>query len=203
MQEKDKVIECLGADLSHWNPTAADEYAKLGTFVMLKMSEGESGRDKSCKRRVELFGATKPLFLYHVITAKGDMDKQIHNAVTAFNEMQALNKNPMGFVIDVEASSNPNYFPMTRSNELKPVVQFGERVADALKKRILVYCGQGFSYNFYQAVRAHDWGLWIAAYTKSKPTLPLDFWQFKNTPYDTNRFYGSISKLHSYLNCTN
>lgn len=188
-----------GGDFSHWNKDADKNIVNCEFFAQ-KLTEGSGILDSTGKSRALKYAPKKPCILYHVLVPNVSVEKQFTFFEKHWNE---VNKTcgALGVAIDVEASTN--YFPTTTSGNLAAKTmaeQFGKMVEDRLHRRPIVYCGDIYKKAFYTMIRTHDWGLWIARYAaESKLVNVPDIWQYTNKPYDKDRFYGVVNKLHSFL----
>lgn len=193
--------EIDGIDVSHWQG-AIDWRAVRGggvDFAFIKATEGATYADPEFARNWAGAGDAGVMRgAYHYFRPNVDAAKQAEN----FLRVARIGPNDLPAVLDVETSDG-----VAGDALLRAVRVWLDAVERATGKRPIVYTYPDF-WNRYAAGSPGDYPLWIAAYSRAQPQLPIGwsswtFWQYTSTgrvpgidgDVDQNRFNGGSSQL--------
>lgn len=195
------IASYKGVDFSHYQNESMDIMIDNAVFFFHKATEGSAYVDKECERRVKKYANSKPCILYMVAVPNKTAKQQAALFVSTYRKYKQYAPN-LGVAIDVENSAK--YFPYNSDTSI--IFEIAEILEKELNRRVIIYCGDLYPRSFYRKIRSYDYGLWVARYYKPENPAKIDslknvpdFWQYTSTPVDIDIFYGSISKLHSFL----
>lgn len=190
----------LGVDFSHhqWQKDAARRFnPSYLDFIILKATEGKTYVDPAMNYWLKLIADTRGesgapfIFFYHY--ARPENNRPDQEAIHFINTIEHHIGN-CGIVLDWE------------ENALK--IKNGERwaldwlnvVMGATGNRAipLFYVSAAYTYK-YQNIAKSGFPLWVAHYSTERPEISSwdrpTMWQFTNTPFDMNIFFGSPSDM--------
>jgi lysozyme len=178
--------------------------SKIG-FGMCKVTEGLTITDP---RFVHNWNAmwelnrTMPRFGYHFFHASDDPVAQAERLVATVKPHGLLPGDNL--VLDLEPTSsngrNDNVAPATVAERARTFL--GHVNGLAPEHRVLVYTNPSFA-GTGACAGLNPWFLWIADYGVSAPAVPRPwsrwtFWQYTDTPVDTDRFDGTQAELLAF-----
>lgn len=175
-----------GCDWSHWQPHALDADMSDYDFFIHKVSEGVKFIDQKCQDRVSQLHKNKPCILYHFFNALCDGEKQARHFMETMHSLFSGAR--VGFCVDFEITET--------EAQLESLTAFMVKMKDYGHVPI-IYCGD-YSKARLTAAAFHA-PLWIARWRKGKPNTFCSLWQFSNTPYDLDLFFGSMDEMSLLL----
>lgn len=176
-----------GIDFSHWQKEPMDKEISKADFFIHKLTESTDFLDPEAFRRVKLFAENKPMIVYHYLRHPKSAEAEALHFIKRVKETGL--SHTLGVALDYEVERV----------DAATAEMFMYIVAKALHKRPILYCGDMESRDVYQMIRSRDWGLWIARYRKTPPEHICDFWQYANSPYDHDYFYGDRERLLTFI----
>lgn len=178
-----------GCDWSHWQAANNQLESDMSDydFFIHKITEGISFKDKQCKRRIDQLVDNKPCIVYHFFNINYDGASQARHFITTVKE-HFLGKR-LGLCVDFEIQET--------DATINEYCKFLQTLKDEYGYTCITYCGDFSRCRKFSAV--FNSALWIARWRNRKPETKCDFWQFTNTPYDLDLFFGTIPDISIYL----
>ena len=175
------------------------------SFGMCKVTEGLTITDPYLANNWNAMwelSRTLPRFGYHFFHASDDPVKQAERFVATIKPHGLLPGDNL--VLDLEATesngSNDNEAPATVAGRARTFLHTANGLAP--DHRVLVYTDPGFA-ETGACAGLNPWFLWVADYGVSSPAVPKPwsqwtFWQYGDTPVDTDRFHGTEAELLTF-----
>lgn len=183
-----------GFDFSHWQrDNDIKAYLPHADFIIHKASEGETYKDPTCIPRCNGMFKNIPTIIYHYVRAdKCDPLKEAYNFMSVYEKIDIK----PGLALDIEYSKKAGG---TQGKDLAYVKKLVSMLSPNVSKRIIIYIPDIYPSDWYKWIREEDLGLWIARYRSKYPDHACDFWQYTSKPVDQDYFYGSYSKLKTFI----
>jgi len=143
-----------------------------------------------------------PRFAYHFFHASDDPVKQAERLVATVKPHGLLPGDNL--VMDLEATdssgSNDGVAPSVVAERARTFMNTANGLAP--DHRVLVYTNPGFA-ETGACAGLNPWSLWVADYGVSAPAVPKPwstwtFWQYTDSPVDTDRYHGTEAQLLSF-----
>lgn len=157
---------------------------------VFKLTEGTTFIDKACKEFIrQARELKKPFGLYHFLTGES-IKEQAHFFLTHLSPYigEAV------LVLDYEMYGRVG---ATKAKEFLDIIEKETNV------KPLIYMNESDANgdDWSEVINA-DYGLWVAKYSSSLPTLTqwshYAMWQYTSTPLDTSHFYGNLHAWKKY-----
>ena len=195
-------MSLFGIDISHYNATQVRtgimDISKPD-FVIMKATEGESYIDPKLKLYLSKVDPERQgIGFYHY--ARPDLHQDPEHEVYNFLTYVGDYAGDALFALDVEgAALKISDVPLAEW-----VLKWCHMVRDLSGVLPLVYTGTDGLEKIGAAILAEDIGLWYPRYrakiTKAmyKPYPFVAIWQFSETPWDCNKFFGTREQWRKY-----
>lgn len=188
-----------GFDISHWNgkdmvSNTKKKYPEM-KFVVIKCTEGIKFRDNMClenalaaKEHGMVYG------LYHFANANKNSAREeaVHFCSTVEQIVREVGKMPF-LALDWEGDSTKMGAGWAH--------EFVNKVYQITGCKPMIYCSAS-QVQKIGALKAADCGIWIARWNSMMPNpAPWDvvtMWQYTDTPFDRDKFNGSVEQLQKY-----
>lgn len=195
-----------GIDISHHNKSLVKSYGSgwlfdkaLNGFVILKATEGQTWEDPCKDFYLESIGKQRireklvQVGLYHYARPENNTpSEEVENFLASVGDLVGS----AVLALDVEG----------RALDCRNVGEWSYEWLKLVKRKTgvkpLLYCQRSALPKFSLAA-ANDYGLWLAAWQKSKPAKisPWEImavWQFKGEGLDEDYFFGDSSQWRKY-----
>lgn len=214
-----------GCDISHFNhPFPWGSLSKDIKFVFCKASEGAVYKDPYFNEYWQHLKATDlKRGAYHFFKPNVSAEEQVDNFLSLGMDFSKPCVLPPVLDIEQQADNGLNgYMRKHPSQIIDMISEWFELVKERTGRDGILYSNKSF---FPEYLANHSWpnnGLWIAAYQKPLPGLPIgykdwQFWQFsqygnlngvggntnKDGSLDLNYFNGTMEQLNKLCNIHN
>lgn len=195
-----------GIDISHHNKSLIRSYGRQWLrekasegFVIMKATEGQTWMDPMYPSYVDMIGPE------HILARKNQVGFY-HYARPENNTPQEEVDNFLGAVSDYIGTGLLALDVEGRALECPNVGEWVYEWLKLVKRKTgvkpVVYC-QRSALPKFELAASGDYGLWLASWTKSKPSKisPWSFmalWQYKGVGLDEDYFFGSPEQWRKY-----
>lgn len=179
-----------GCDLSHWNSDSSfkDLLKNKDSFMFLKATEGATYSDPTFKKRAwEALNAGMALGFYHFARPDNNViaKREAENFLRAVEEFG----NNCVYALDWEA----------KAEKCDPIwiLKWCSFIEQKTGRKPMVYLNHSYAIEVSRKIDLSNFPLWVAKWGE-EPTGKIGcwekytIWQYTNTPYDKNKFDGSV-----------